>query len=380
MTAPASTATAEAIEATLPSPAPLPAPTPAPESAAEDRFQESGLADEIPTEVLSQRICDFDLHIEGSPLEGVLERFRQELAARGLTRVRPVFYLADEWGVAEGTVAIGVPFYLADERLRKVQYVKGGWLPGVDGEDILRYLRHEMGHVLNYAYRLHESQAWTLLFGPMARPYTDAFHAIPFSPDYVRHLPGNYAQKHPDDDWAETFAVWLTPGLDWRQLYGDSPGALAKLEYCERTLAELRELDPQVNTVEMEGEVHDLKLTIQEFYAAEVTAGGVPVPRSLVGDLKAIFAGVAPQAENARQGSAAVLLRRQKDALFNTVYRWTSADPAQFEPLLEHLITLAQELGLTYPLAAREDVLRELAGFLTTLAMNHVYRGTFFAR
>ena len=164
------------------------------------------------------------------------------------------------------------------------------------------------------------------------------------------------------------------------QLYGDSPGALQKLEYCERTLAELRGRDPQVHTVELMAEVHDLKLTIQEFYAAEVTAGGVPVPRSLVGDLKAIFAGVAPAAEGARLGSAAVLLRRQKDALFNTVYRWTSADPGQFEPLLEHLIRVAQELGLSYPLTAREDVLRELAGFLTTLAMNHVYRGTFFAR
>ncbi|HSA24764.1 MAG TPA: hypothetical protein P5076_25110, partial [Myxococcota bacterium] len=222
MTAPASTAAAENLEPRAPAPAAAGAPALAGPAAAgpEDRFQESTLSDEIPAEVLSQRICDFDLHIEGSPLEGVIERFRRELEGRGLDRVRPVFYLSDEWGVPEGTVAIGVPFYLADERLRKVQYLKGGWLPGADAEDILRYLRHELGHVLNYAYRLHESQEWTLLFGPMARPYTDVFHAIPFSPDYVRHLPGNYAQKHPDDDWAETFALWLTPGLDWRQLYG----------------------------------------------------------------------------------------------------------------------------------------------------------------
>jgi hypothetical protein len=357
-----------------PSPAPAQAPAP------DERFQESALADEIPAEVLSQRICDFNLHIEGSPLEAIIERFRKELLQVGLTQIKPVFYLSDEWGVPEGTVAIGVPFYLADERLRKVQKIKGGWLPGIDAEDILRYLRHELGHVVNYAYRLHETEAWSVLFGPMARPYTDVFHATPFSPDFVRHLPGNYAQKHPDDDWAETLAVWMTPGSDWRQLYEDSPGALAKLDYCERTMRALRDQEPQVNTVVLEADVRELKLTIQEFYAVEVTASGLPVPRSLVGDLKAIFAAVEKPPEGVRLGSAATLLKRQKDNLYNTVYRWTSADPNAFEPLLDHLIKLAQELGLAYPLSARDDILRELTGFLTTLAMNHVYRGTFFAR
>jgi hypothetical protein len=154
----------------------------------------------------------------------VIERFRRELAERGITKLQPSFYLSDEWGVSDGTVAIGIPFYLADERLRRVQQTKSGVVEGKDDEDILRYLRHEMGHVVNYAYQLYEDHDWTALFGLMSRPYPDEYRSVPFSLDFVRHLPGNYAQKHPDEDWAETFAVWMTPGSDWTIQYQDSSG------------------------------------------------------------------------------------------------------------------------------------------------------------
>ena len=109
---------------------------------------------DLPAEILNKRICDFDLHIEGGPLENVIERFRRELAECGITKLHPAFYLSDEWGVSDGTVAIAIPFYLADERLRRVQQDEIGIVEGKDDEDILRYLRHEMGHVVNYAYQL----------------------------------------------------------------------------------------------------------------------------------------------------------------------------------------------------------------------------------
>jgi hypothetical protein len=110
--------------------------------------------------MLSKRICDFDLRIEGRPLERVVERFRRELVRRGITRLAPHFYLTDEWGVPEGTVAIGIPFYLADESLLDMQRA-GGLVEGEGEEDVLRYLRHEMGHVVNYAYRLYATEDWT---------------------------------------------------------------------------------------------------------------------------------------------------------------------------------------------------------------------------
>ncbi len=144
-------------------------------------FVESYIEDEIPSEILNRRICDFDLRIEGRPLEQIIERFRAEMRERGITALEPRFYLTDEWGVPEGTVAIGIPFYLADAELLRVHGLKGGLVEGQDEEDILRYLRHEMGHVVNYAYRLYTSEEWTRLFGPMSRPYPQEYKALPFS-------------------------------------------------------------------------------------------------------------------------------------------------------------------------------------------------------
>ncbi len=371
-----------------PPPTSTPAPAPGPDAneplperpRVESSFVESAAEEAIPPEVLSRRISDFDLRIEGRPLERIIERFRAELAERGIRRLQPAFYLSDEWGVPEGTVAIGLPFYLGDEQLRRVQSVKGGLVEGESDEDILRYLRHEMGHVVNYAYRLYATEEWTQLFGPMSRPYTEQYRVVPFSPDFVRHLPGGYAQKHPDEDWSETFAVWMTPNSSWREIYADSAGALNKLEYCERTMAGLRERDPDVTSAQIDQEARDMHKTVQEYYD-EVRLADVSIPRSLDGDLQVIFARrtAAAAAAEQRMGDGAALLLRQRDSLVKSVYRWTGVDPDLLYQLLAHLGARAKALSIDYALAERDAILVELSGFLTTLAMNYVYRGKFIA-
>jgi hypothetical protein len=335
--------------------------------------------EEISPEILGKRICDFDLKIEGRPLEKVIERFRAELRARGIVKLQPAFYLTDEWGVPEGTVAIGIPFYLADANLLRVHKRKrAGLVEGETDEDVLRYLRHEVGHVVNYAYRLYATEEWTRLFGSMSRPYTEDYRVVPFSPDFVRHLPGGYAQKHPDEDWAETFAVWMTPGSDWRALYQDSAGALRKLEYCDRTLTSLRDVEPEVTSAEIDYDTRALRTTVQEYYE-RIDLGPVSIPRSLDGDLTAIFARDREPAAGtpARLGDAGMLLKRHGDFLANSVYRWTGVDPSLTAPLVAHLARRASGLRLQYPLSARDEILVELSGFLTALAMNYQYRGKF---
>ena len=104
-------------------------------------------------------------------------------------------------------------------------------------EEVLMYLRHEAGHAINYAYELWRRKDWTQTFGDFRRPYRDVYNPHPWSRDYVRYLHRagmyHYAQKHPDEDWAETFAVWLEGG-PWRRRYRDWQVALAKLEYVDR--------------------------------------------------------------------------------------------------------------------------------------------------
>jgi hypothetical protein len=335
----------------------------------------------ISPEILGRRICDFDLKIEGRPLEKVIGRFREELRAREITRLSPVFYLTDEWGVPEGTVAIGMPFYLADDELMKVQRSRrAGLVEGESDEDVLRYLRHEMGHVVNYAYRLYATAEWIRLFGSMSRPYTDTYPVVPFSPDFVRHLPGGYAQKHPDEDWAETFAVWMTPDLDFRERYADSPGALAKLEYCAATLASLREVAPEVTSTEIDYDTREIRATVQELYE-EIDLGDAKIPRSLDGDLLLVFAARGPLQAGAaaRPGDAAALLKRHRAFLASAVYRWTGVDPSLVLPLVSHLAARAAALKIQYPRGERDEILVDLSGFLTALAMNYQYKGKFFA-
>jgi hypothetical protein len=336
---------------------------------------------ELPPEILHRRICDFALRIEGGPLENVIGRFRRELTERGITKLQPAFYLSDEWGVSDGTVAIAIPFYLADERLRRVQQARSGVVEGKDDEDILRYLRHEMGHVVNYAYHLYENDDWTTLFGPMSRPYTDEYRSVPFSPDFVRHLPGNYAQKHPDDDWAETFAVWMTPGSDWTTQYQDASAALAKLLYCERVMADIKDREPYVTHTIIDEDVRDIQKTVAQFYD-EGEIQGVALPRSLDGDLRGIFSPYQAQTGDADAGcveKASSLIRRHEDELADAVYWWTGMDHALTYALLDHVAERAERTDLSYPLAHRDRVLVQLAAFLTTLAMNYVYRGSFIA-
>ena len=194
----------------------------------------------------STPLRDLGLTIEGTPLEPVIAEFRREVEAAGLRKLRPHFYLTTQWIVHDDTIAIGIPFYLARPDLTALHAEKDGHMEGVGRPALLRYLRHEMGHVVNYAYRLYDLEDWVRLFGSMTQPYEEEYRPEPFSRRFVINLPGWYAQKHPDEDWAETFAVWMTPGLDWRSAYSGWGVALRKLEYCDRLMREFGDQEPVV--------------------------------------------------------------------------------------------------------------------------------------
>ena len=232
-----------------------------------------------------------------------------------------------------------------------------------------------MGHVVNYAYQLFETPGWVETFGPMDRPYLEEFRFEPFSRRFVRHLPGWYAQKHPDEDWAETFAVWMTPGLDWHAEYADWPEALAKLQYCDRTMAALADRDPVVTADDLDEDVSELSVSIDEFYGP--TAGRPravprrPRRRPAVG-LRADHG--AP----ATPGRASALIRPPgADARRPSVYHWTGHFPERTRPLLRHLAGRADALGLPTRRGDEAAAAVGLTALVTALAMNHVHRGAY---
>jgi hypothetical protein len=325
----------------------------------------------------SRPIRNLGLTIAGTRLEPILAEFGCELEAAGLRRVKPVFYLSTEWGVAFGTVAIAIPFYLAHLTLTQLHAQRQGHVEGTSRRDILRYLRHEMGHVVNYAYRLHERPEWKARFGSIDTEYVEEYRPEPFSRRFVRHLPGWYAQKHPDEDWAETFAVWMTPGSDWRADYGDWPVVLDKLEFCDRVIAELRDRDPPVTAADLDEDVSELSHSLDEFYREAVRGSEPSFPHALDRALSTIFEELHAAEEgvaNAEQ-SAAELIRALEPALMGEVYRWTGHFPERTRRLVRHLAGRAAALGLTYAPGREQAAAVALTALITALAMNHVRSG-----
>jgi len=329
----------------------------------------------------SRPLRDLGLTIEGTALEPIIGEFGRELEGVGIRRVRPHFYLSTEWGVPFGTVSIAIPFYLARPELTALHAERAGFVEGRGRGDILRYLRHEMGHVVNYAYCLYDEPDWVGLFGSITQPYEDDYHPQPFSRDYVDHLPGWYAQKHPDEDWAETFAVWMTPGRDWRADYAGWPAALAKLEYCDRRSRELADRTPKVEAIDPDEAVADLPTTLDEYYRG-LADEAETLPPGLDGALRAIFdTSGAPDDTTARAGRqpARQLIRRLRDDLAADVFRWTGHFPEKTRPLLSHLADRADELRLTHPGDGEGRAAVALTSLVTALAMNHVTQGSYFA-
>lgn len=320
---------------------------------------------------------DLGLRITGTPLEAVLAAFDRELTAAGVTGVRPDYFLADEWGVPFPSASIAVPFYLARPDLTEYHAAQTGLVEGASPADVLRYLRHEAGHVVNYAYRLYDREEWVERFGPFTRPYPEEYRPRPFSRDFVRHLPGWYAQKHPDEDWAETFAVWMTPGRDWRAEYAGWP-ALAKLDYCDRVMREVGGLTPEPFPAEEDedGEYDFFGETLADLYPT----GEPPVelPPGLDGALRAAFEEVAAGEALGDRRPVGGLIRRLERELATNVFRWTGHFPERSLPLLRQVARRADELGELYHPDREAAAVVALTALVTALAMNHVYTGEYF--
>jgi len=314
--------------------------------------------------LLGQRISDLGLTIVGSRVERLVERLYAELGARGL-RYRPPVYLSDQWGCPDETPLIGVPFYLADERLERIEEEMS--LSVETDDEAMRYLRHEAGHAFNYAFRLHEREEWRTLFGSFAAPYRDRYRANPFSREHVRHILAWYAQKHPDEDFAETFAVWLTPDLDWRSEYAGWP-ALRKLEFVDAVMRAIANDEPQPLAPGKDDlPVETMRYSVGDHYESERDAVPIEDERQFDSDLRQIFitAPDAPAGEPADE-----FLRRHYREIVARIAFWTSEHPSVVRSLVDVLARRANGLQLRVG-RLEAATLVELTAFATAVVMMH---------
>jgi hypothetical protein len=336
------------------------------ESAAEPAWV--ALKDE---EMLALRICDLGVRIEGSELEARVGQLYDELTRRGVT-LRPDCYLGDEWFSPEGVPAIAIPFYLAHARLKSLELHQMLEVEGGTSEWCQRLLRHECGHAMDHAYRISSRRQWREAFGSPETEYTpDTYRPRPYSKSFVRHLPNWYAQAHPDEDFAETFAVWLAATPDqWRQQYKGWK-ALEKLEYVHVLMQEIADRPPLVKKGRHISEAKKLRTTLARYYAARRRLYAEDFPDFYDADLRAIFGNGEPGGE-----SAARLMRKNRAALVTSIVRWTGQRKYTVTMLVRRLILRCHELRLQAP----RDSVRlqfELAAYLAALVANHLHTGRF---
>ena len=321
---------------------------------------------EKPQSLSSTRICDLGLTIEESPVAKFVQRLYRELEQKKIMKFRPACYLTDEWGCPSGEPVIGIPFYLARPDVAQIEKDNNDL---ESDREIMMYLRHEAGHAFNYAYKLHRTPEWKQVFGPYRRPYRENYRPVLFSKDYVRYLPGWYAQKHPDEDFAETFAVWLTPRSGWRKKYRGW-GAMTKLQYMDRIARELGTADPLRKRGTPDITAAEMEMTVGEFYRNSTDQ--IPLlDVTQDGDLAALF-NASKKSKSAQPAEA--FLRKHRKTIVDHIARWTALQRPAVKKLMESIEQRSAELRLMIDKKKEAEYLSEITVFATTLVMTHLAR------
>ncbi len=322
-------------------------------------------------ELLQLRIKDLKLHLAGTPLEKFIQQLYAELEAKGIS-LKPQCYLSDQWGCPSGVPVIGIPFYLADPNLLTIEDQLGA---GAETErDIMMYLRHEAGHALNYAFKLYETDEWRKLFGDYAKPYSESYKPHPFSRKYVVHISGWYAQKHPDEDFAETFAVWLTPNSTWAERY-KGWGALKKLSYVQQVVEKLGHADPAVTLNDRDLDVEQMEETVLDHYRHRLLEEKIDlsIGDHLDQDLLNLFESADPASTRAD-----TLVRAERQSLIHGVTQYSGVSRGVVKSVLDHLLERITALNLTVHRDKAREYMTRLTALLTALAMNYLYTDRFF--
>lgn len=320
-------------------------------------------------ELLDLRLCDLNLQIEGTLLEDAIERTYAELEQRGV-RFRPHYWLSNEWFTPDGVPGVAIPFYLAHPRLMKLEGRQMLEVEGGTRRWCMQILRHEIGHAIDNAYRLHRKRSWQNIFGKSSQKYPQYYQPKPYSKSFVLHLDYWYAQSHPAEDWAESFAVWLTPGAQWRKRYKGWP-ALKKLEYVDHIMREIAGQRPSITTREQFEPLKSLKTTLRKHYEAKRRRYGKESPAFYDRDLRRLFS---DSHEDAQGPLAHLFLQRIRPEIRRLVARWTSEYQYSIDRVLEGMIERCRQLKLRVNRPVHEATL-EASIMLTIQTMNFLHSG-----
>jgi len=317
--------------------------------------------------LLETRFCDLGLTIEGSWLEEPIASLLDELEQREL-RLKPHFWLGEEWFTPQGIPGICIPFYLAHPRLLKLERKQMLEAEGTNLKWCMKLLRHETGHAIQNAFEPHRRKKWRQIFGSSSKPYPEAYRPRPSSRNYVLHLYLWYAQSHPDEDFAETFAVWLAPRSQWKKRYAGWP-ALKKLRYVDELMHELAGKKPKVRSRRHIESVRSLKKTLGEYYDEKHSKYSNLSFDFYDYDLRRLFSD-SPRHKN--KESASAFLRRHRREIRQTVSRWTGETQYTLDRVFGDMIFRCRELKLR-AVGTERQLKLDFAILLTLRATQYLY-------
>jgi hypothetical protein len=318
--------------------------------------------------LLDLRLRELGLTIEGTWVAKVIAQLDADLARRGV-RFRPHFWFSSDWFTPDGVPGIAVPFYLGHPKLMRLERAQMLDVEGGTFDECLRILRHECGHALQHAYRLQLRPGWRRHFGSPTRKYPTEYRPNPASRRFVQHLPLYYAQSHPVEDFAETFAVWLQPRAVWRKRYAGWP-ALRKLEYVDQLMAGIAEVTPPVRTRRQVERLSTLGTTLREYYTQKREQYSVEHPDIFDRDLLRLFS---DDPRYRRSERASVFLRRNRADIRRLVSRWTGEYQFAVDQVLTDMIGRCRELKLR-AVGAERRLRMDTALMLTVNTMHFLHR------
>jgi hypothetical protein len=337
-------------------------------SSARGRAREPSWSRLSDAELLQQRFCDLRLSLRHSDVEQHLRRIQGELRRRGL-RFRPHVWLSVEWFSPDGVPGVAVPFYMAHPRLMRLERHFMDEVEGGNAEWLLRILRHEVAHALDNAFRLRRRKAWRRVFGNPSRPYPDIYRPRPGSRAFVLHLGHWYAQSHPTEDFAETFAVWLQPRARWRRDYADWP-ALKKLQYVDELMQALRDEVPGVVNRDLIEPLSENTMTLAEHYRRKRARYAMDTPDVYDLRLKRIF-GV--RSAGKRKLRASTFLRTVRPQIERLLIRRSRLHPYLIHHVFRAVIQRSRDLDLMVDTSQREAK-RAVLGVLERILMDILRR------
>ena len=315
------------------------------------------------------RFCDLELSIENSRISPLLDILYEELKAKKLN-FRPHVWIAEDWFAMDGVPGIAIPFYVLNKKLSQLCKKMNLEDEGFNKIECLKLLRHEAGHAIDNAFKLRILRKRQQIFGLTSTEYPESYAPTHESVNYVSHLNPWYAQAHPDEDWAETFAIWLTPDSDWKTIYKGTP-ALKKLEVMDEIMKSIQNKPPLITKDSKPGDITHSRRKIKTFLHEKIDELTLTTELYLAPLSQFIFSSHKKYRSKKR---ADKFLKNHRAMIVKKVSFWTGHGGFTINSIIEKFILTCSKNNLHLKKSESETKL-EIVAMLTTETHNSTIFG-----